>query len=218
MNLEMYSEEDLNMYLSGTFIQYNGTTYYIDHVKLVDGNEDYCDFEHAEYVKIYTLYAQDSELRNDCLIIPVDTDLKTVPPVLGYRDYNNSVVFSYHVQQRHYKKLPSLNSIKVFNPQSKELSAIGIDRHQQLPADSYLRKLLLTKPVYKSLQDAYGFLQNKKHYATALHKNYALVKKANHKDLTIFYKTDPVLTYNGSDLKALVSDCHIQKFLLEVPQ
>jgi len=218
MILENYSSEDLNMYLSGTFISMQGTPMMIDNIAFIDEDNDTCSSDDAVSVRFHMYHLPNDTVEHIFEDFPINYHLRTIPPTIGYVNYNNTVTYLYHVQQRYYKKLPSLQSIKVFNPQLKELEALNLPRSEYTPDERTTRKLILSKPSYSSLSAAYEALQDKKKFAIALHKNYALVKKANHKDLTIFYKTDPVLTYNGSELTALVDECHINKFLLEVQQ
>lgn len=214
MKLDTYTCDDLNMYLSGTFISIDGKPHFIESIRYLDDDGDTCSDCEPSMARFYLRVYEGDQLTDTKLDFEPSDSIKTISVPLGYRNYKNTAVFLYHVQQRHYKKLPTLQSVNTFNPQSQELEHLR--EYSVYPNDSEIRKLLLLPIKYPSLEEAFNLLQNKKHYAVALHKNYALVKKAKHKDLTIYYKTDPVLTYNGSDLTALVDDCHINKFLLEV--
>jgi len=215
MNLSTYNLNDLNTYLSGTFIQLDGKPSYITDVIGLDSDGDQIDYDYTpDAVQLHITQRSRSVIKETVIEFPYNSTLPTIPVPLGYYNYKNFVVYLYHIQGNHYKKLPTLGSIHLFNPQSREFEHLRI-RDYELDR-STIRDLLLASPNYTPLDEAYQLLKSKEKHAVALHKSYAIVKKGKYADPVIYYKTDPVITYDGTTLTPLVDPCHVNKFRIEV--
>lgn len=220
MNLSTYKPSDLHMYLSGTFIRVDNTPCYINNVVALDEDNDIIepdsDNDPQPSVIRFYMYRKDSDgaTIEETIEHPYNYTLPMLSAPLGYREVDNHVVYFYHVQGNNYKKLPTFNSIRSFNPQTRELEFLS-SRTLHLD-NSTIRNTLLTPPTYYSLEEAYELLTSKTKHAVPLHKHYALVKKGKFAHPVIYYKTDPVILYDGTNLTPLISECHINKFHLEV--
>jgi len=211
MKFDQYSCDDVNMYIADTFTMHEGKPLRIHYVRYLDGEGDTVDsVEDADTVYVEGLTAKDGDIVNTSFRLWVHDTAFTKPIPLGYYTIGDFAVFFYKKQENFYKKLPHARTIRTFIPQSREFEYIrknyGFD----------LNKVLLQNPVYETLDNAYRSLTEKNKFSVALHRNYALVKKGKYKHPVVYYRTTPVIEYNGKDLIPLIDECHVHKFKLEV--
>lgn len=217
MKLNSASRRDINMYLSNTFCLLENQPILIQKINHVVDSE-VIDFQPSENydplpsVHIFYHYysPQSGAILHDNIVKPINSDLPLIPVVLGFRQVDNYVVFIYKKQRNSVKKLPTQDILSTFYPQTPEFSFLD------KTYDFSLNKLLLQQPEYLSIDEAFEKLKDKKTLSVPLHPYYALVKKGTNKYPVIYYRTDPVIEYNGNEFIPLIDDCHVQKFKLEV--
>ena len=202
MQLNNYNLRDLRMYLDGTYGVFDGKP------ARVSGLDFPCGNSFAEGgLRIYLRNEERSYVKE---ILPTTGNLLLTPIRLGYVQLDDFVVFLYHKQDNSYKKLPTQSTIKKFLPQAKEFDSLyktcGVN----------LDEVLLMDPKYPTLEEAYALLDSG-YFSVALHTNYALVKKGRFKNPVIYYMKDAVIECTPDyGLVALVDECHVTKFKLEL--
>lgn len=202
MKLKAYNTSDLNMYLSNTYIMHENIP-----VKITsfEGNG-------SRSVNMYCSYSTPTGRFSSnvfSLNREEELELGTVPT--GYYNVGNFVVYIYRHQRSHFKKALCNETIRHFIPQDRELRMLNVS--SSLDYNS----ILLKGQSFSTLDEAYSeMVNNNDLYSVALHTNYALVKKGTKKDLVIYYKTDPVILYDGETLTPMVDDCHVSKFKMEL--
>lgn len=200
MKLDAYSTSDINMYISDTYMLFDNTPIKIGHLEGDDCEltmNYYINDRSNNIVSRYEQLSRDEDLR-----------LRQVP--MGFYQVNDAVVYLYKQQRSHYKKLSCRDTVKCFIPQEREFNSLS----KRFSVN--LDQIILSGQKFISLDEAFEKMQDKKVFSIALHPNYALVKKGSRKDLTIYYKTDPVITYDGNELTPLIDQCHVTKFKLEL--
>lgn len=202
MNLSNYSNRDINMYLSGTYVLYKNKPIRIARFDEEDYSHDNCSmrYDYLSNNRICTDIARLSKLNT--------FDVKAIPT--GYYNLDGFVVYIYKQQRSHFKKFFCEGTARYFVPQDRELRILRI------PYTINYKQMLLEGQKFYTLEDAFEKMQDKKVFSLALHSQYALVKKSTKKDFVIYYKTEPVITYDGEELKAIVDECHLTKFKLEM--
>lgn len=203
MKLNAYSNSDLNMYLSNTYTIFDNKPIKINNLELVGSRGSSVRFS-------YNYSTPSGRSRSDVTSVSGEDEFDLVPVPMGYYTIGNFVVYLYKHQRSHFKKLTCNETLRYFTPQERELRLLSV------PYRVDYEKLILGGQEFLSLDEAYEKMQRKDVYSVALHPNYALVKKGSKRDLVIYYKTDPVITYDGETLTAIVDECHVNKFKLEL--
>lgn len=211
MNINQYSNHDLNMYLSDTYTILNGKPTYIYGLDFYDSDGDLLDSDgSSEYND--TVLIRGRQYDNDDFTYSFDyNSVQHFKPItLGYYNVDDYAVFFYRKQGNNYKKLPTNNLIEYFVPQNMEFHHLDKSIYFEKP-------YVLLKPcIYYSLEEAYEKLINKELFSAALHKNYAIVKKGKYRNPVIYYMLEPVIEYDGTNFIPITSESHITKFKLEM--
>jgi len=213
MRLNTYNARDLNMYLSETYSLYKGTPTRINGVEyMFEGDlvDNFQDTNHIDTVRFHCVHKTESSFESSSMDLPYTGDFPLVPIVLGYRTVGDYVVFIMRKQRNSYKKLPSKSTVSTFVPQQAEFDYIGKSTNFSMD------DILLAVPVYTPIEEAYKEVVDKTNYSVVLHANYALVKKGRFKNPVIYYRTDPVIEFDGTNFTPLIDECHVTKFKLEV--
>lgn len=201
MKLDAYSTSDINMYLSSTYMMYDNKPIKIRSFEdLSSDNVNLC------YKYLDNNGHKDHS--NKCIARRDDFSLDPIP--MGYYPLDNFVVYLYKYQRSHFKKLICNDTIRSFIPQDRELRVLHTN------VNLNYEDVILKGQKFFTLDEAFEKMQKKNIFSIALHPHYALVKKGYKKDLVIYYKTDPVITYDGETLTPLVDECHVTKFKLEL--
>lgn len=211
MRFDQYSCSDANMYLTDTFTLHDGIPLCIKGIYYLDeDNEDVDSIENTKTILIKALKRIDGSVITLSFTIDPTTSALNTPVPLGYYTVEDYAVFFYKKQGNFYKKLPHARTIRTFIPQSQEFDYIN------KTYDIVLNDVLLQTPKYYTLTEAYKKLTEDGKFSVALHKNYALVKKGKYEYPVVYYKTTPIIEYDGKKLIPLIDECHVHKFKLEV--
>lgn len=217
MNFNQYSPRDINLYLSNTYGIIDNKPTLINEIHYrYKGDRVSFDTRELPSALVDEVRIHGRRLNSDNEVVsyksnkPFDYNLPIIPVTLGFRQLDDYVTFLYKQQHDSAKKLPSNSIVRSFTPQESEFSYIGKSYHYSLD------KVLLAEPEYFSIDVAYEKLTNKELFSAALHHNYALVKKGRYKNPVIYYMSDPVIEFDGTNFIPLVDDCHVDKFKLEV--
>lgn len=201
MKLDAYSSGDINMYLSGTFLLYKNKPIKINYLE--NATSSYM-------VMSYTKADGRDRIISDSSEVPKNEEFELTQVPMGFYPVDGTVVYLYKQQMNNYKKLLCDETVRKFLPQDRELRSIGKRIRVELD------RTILKGQEFYTLEEAFEKMQDKKVFALPLHPNYAMVKKGTHKEFVIYYKTDPVITYDGTNLEPIVDQCHVKKLKLEL--
>lgn len=208
MHLSNYSPSDISMYLQNSYGLYSNQPVRISDITYLNKDGEYIEDHDYEDTYTYVIHLSNGE------VVELDREnshLPITPLKLGYRQVGNYVVYFYRKQYRNYKKLLAPETVRTFTPQQAEFSYLN---------KSYVFDVndqLLITPQYSTLAKAHELLADG-HYSVALHPNYALVKKGKFRNPVIYFKQEPVIESDGTNLTAIIDSCHISKFRMEVPE
>ncbi len=203
MNISAYTPSDTNMYLSNTYMMYKNNPIKISNI-------DHYDRSSSRVSMFISSVTPTGRIEHSEIKVPLNEEFELTPVPLGYYNMGNFVVYLYKHQRSHFKKLLCNETLRYFVPQDRELRVMSVSYSVDYT------KVILKGQEFLSLDEAYEKMQSKKVFSVALHPNYAIVKKGSNRKLVIYYKTDPVILYDGEELTSLVDDCHITKFKLEL--
>lgn len=133
-------------------------------------------------------------------------------PLLGYFEVGDTVLFISARQGRSYKKGLDGEKINIFFPQESEYERLN----RMYPNDGTIDQFKLYERTFTELSDVNDKLKDKD--AVAIHRNYAIVKKASHPEPLVYHRREPVGYWDGNKPCAFddENDLYIRKLNMEL--
>lgn len=172
---------DWNMYHSGCIFFHHGKNEAVTVLGVTDDSEG--DFAILEVRSTREVF-HESDI----------TNLEMSLPLLGYFQLNKTVVYLSVRQGRSHKKGFNLHNMVKFFPQEAEYGAL----RRRLGS---VERLDFFNPEYISVENITEELTTKD--AVIIHRNYAVVKKASHKNPVVYYRREAIAQFVNGDFEPL---------------
>ena len=133
-------------------------------------------------------------------------------PLLGYFEIGDTVLFVSARQGRSYKKGLNSDNINIIFPQEREYERLN----RPTPNGGTVDPFKLYERTFTELSEVNSKLETKD--AVAIHRNYAVVKKATHPEPLIYHRREPIGYWDGEKPCAFEeeSDLYIRKLNMEL--